>query len=76
MGSVYLSRQNLTKLSTWELYFFPVPTLYEADRVSKASLDNDFLSAKSLANETPACSSFFTLDVPDWVFMVIQAAIS
>ena len=31
-------------------------------------LDNDLLSAKSLTNEPPACSSFSTLDVPGRVF--------
>ena len=78
MGSVYFSRQNLANLLTWELYLFSVPTLHEGvqDRISRVSLDNDLLSAKILTYEPPACSSFSTLDVPGWVFVVIQGVIS
>ena len=73
---MYLSRQNLTNLSTRELYLFPVATLHEAGRISRACLDNDLLSAKSLTNGPPTCSSFSALDVPGWMFVVIQAVIS
>ena len=68
--------KNLANLWTWKLYLFPVTTLHKADRFSRASLDNDFLSAKSLKNGPPACSSFSTLDVHGWVFVVGPAVIS
>ena len=57
MGSVDLSRQKLTNLLTWELYLFSVPTLHETDKILRASLDNNLLSAKS---RKAACSSFST----------------
>ena len=76
IGSVYLAWQNLTKLSAWELHLFPVPTLYESDRISTATLDNDLLSAKIATNGPPACTSFSILDVPSWVFVVVQAVVS
>ena len=76
MGSRYFSRQNLTDLLIWELYIFPVPTLREADRISRASLESDLLSAKSLTNGPPTCLSFSTMDVLYWVFLVVQAVIS
>ena len=76
MGSVYLSQQNLTNLLILESYLFPVPAFHEAERISGESLDNDLLSAKSLRNGPPVCSSFFTLDVLGWVFVVVQADVS
>ena len=43
---------------------------------SRAFPDNYLSSAKSVTNGPPTCSYFSTLDVPDWVFVVVQSVIS
>ena len=53
-----------------------VPTIREADRISKEAHDSNLLSAKSVTNEPAACQSFSTLNVPVWVFVVVQEVIS
>ena len=76
MESMYLLLQNLTNLSVWELYLFPVPFLHEAGRISIVSPDNNLLSANSLTNGPQTLSFFSTLDVPVWVFVLVKAMIS
>ena len=59
-----------------ELYLFLVPTLHEADKISRPSLDSDLFSAKSLTNALPTCPSVSTLGLSGLVFVIVQAVIS
>ena len=55
---------------------FLASTLLEANRISRASLDSDLLSAKSLGNRPPMSPFFPTLEIHVWLFAVARAVIS